>query len=101
MRNHEANDLNNRLSMGQPVADEFDCVFRPSAIVNSSMSRHQELPPLTRGSVIAASCRVSLLQSTDLPVTNQNPWYMAVLRVAEEQLKQAERPESDRATAAE
>lgn len=42
-----------------------------------------EIQPRTKGSVTNASCRVSLLQSADMPVTIAKPWYLEMLRAYE------------------
>lgn len=42
-----------------------------------------EIQPRTKGSVTHASCRVSLLQSADMPVTIDKPWYLEMLRAYE------------------
>ena len=47
--------------------------------------RGEPFPRRNRGSPIWASCRVSLLASTDIPSVIETPWYLAALREYETQ----------------
>ena len=52
-------------------------------VIKPMFSNESDYPRRIKGSVTHASCRVALLQNTELVVPKETPWYLAELRAME------------------